>query len=278
MPEYDFSGKVAFITGGARGQGRNHAIEYARYGADVVVLDSCETVSSSQYEFADEPDLEETVSLVEAEDQRAIGIKADVREEAAVTDAVDQAINEFDRIDILGNNAGVWSVSELLEMDEPMWDQTIDTNMKGTWLTSKHVGQHMVERGEGGKIINTASATAFIGFYAGGHYAASKNGIIGLTKTLALELADHDINVNAVCPSAVASPMAQGIAENVGHGIFDDILEFTGPLNLFPEAQKEHDGLLDVQDVTNAYMWLSSDASRFVTGTPIIIDGGFTAK
>lgn len=278
MPEYDFSDKVAFVTGGARGQGRNHAVQYAKHDADVAIVDSCETVSSSQYDFADESDLEETVEMVEDEGQQAVGIVADVREEAEIADAVERAVDQLGCIDILANNAGVWSVSELIEMGETMWDQTIDTNLKGTWLTSKHVGQHMVEYGEGGNIISTASATAFIGFYAGGHYAASKNGIIGLTKTLALELAEHEINVNAVCPSAVASPMASGIAENVGESIFEDILRFTGPLNLFPEEQLDHDGLLDVQDVTEAYMWLSSDAARYVTGTEIVIDGGFTAK
>jgi len=278
MPEYDFSDKVAFVTGGARGQGRNHAVQYAKYGADVAIVDSCETVSSSQYEFADESDLEETVKMVEEQGGQALGIVADVRKEAEIAGAVKRAVDEFGRIDILANNAGVWSVSELTEMNEAMWDQTIDTNLKGTWLTSKHVGRHMVECGAGGNIVNTASATAFIGFYAGGHYAASKNGIIGLTKTLALELAEHEINVNAVCPSAVASPMADGIAEGVGEGIFEDILEFTGPLNLFPEEKLDHDGLLDNQDVTEAYMWLSSDAARYVTGTEIVIDGGFTVK
>ena len=277
MPEYDFSGQVVFITGGARGQGRSHAVAYARHGADVVVVDSCETISSSQYEFASEGELEETVALVEEQGQEAIGIRADVRDEAAVEAAVDRALDEFGHIDVLANNAGVWSVSPLLEMDEAMWDQTIDTNVKGTWLCSKHVGQHMVERGEGGRIVSTASATAFIGFYKGGHYAASKNAILGLTKTLALELAEHDVTVNAVCPSAVASPMAAGIAENVGHEVFDEILEYTGPLNLLPHDE-ESGGLLDEQDATEAYLWLSSDAARYVTGTQIVIDGGFTAK
>jgi NAD(P)-dependent dehydrogenase (short-subunit alcohol dehydrogenase family) len=252
-------------------------VAYAEHGADVVVVDSCETVSSSQYEFATEADLEETVESVEEQGQEAIGIQADVRDENDVEAAVDRAVGEFGRIDVLANNAGVWSVSPLLEMDEAMWDQTIDTNLKGTWLCSKHVGQHMVDRGGGGKIVSTASATAFIGFYKGGHYAASKRGIVGLTKTLALELAEHDVNVNAVCPSAVASPMAQGISENVGHEVFEEILGFTGPLNLLPHDEGTG-GLLDVQDATEAYLWLSSDASRYVTGTEIVIDGGFTAK
>jgi NAD(P)-dependent dehydrogenase (short-subunit alcohol dehydrogenase family) len=277
MPEYDFTDRVAFVTGGARGQGRSHAVAFAEHGADVVVVDSCETVSSSQYEFASEDELDETVAAVEDAGGEALGLVADVRDEAAVEAAVDRALDRFGRIDVLGNNAGVWSVSTLLDMDEEMFDQTMATNVKGTWLCSKHVGRHMVERGGGGRIVSTASATARIGFYKGGHYAASKNAILGLTKTLAIELADHGITVNAVSPSAVASPMSQGISENVGHEVFDEILAFTGPLNLLPHDESTG-GLLGVEDATEAYLWLASDAARFVTGTEIVIDAGFTVK
>ena len=278
MVEYDFNGQVAFVTGGARGQGRSHAVRYAEHGADVVVADICETVSSSQYDFGSREDLDETARLVEAEGGEVLAIEMDTRDEAEVERAVGEALDEFGRIDVLANNAGMWNVGQLLEIDERTWDETIDTNLKGTWLCAKHVGKYMADRGEGGKIVNTASATASIGFYGGGHYAASKNAVLGLTKTLALELAEHDINVNAVCPSAVASPMSSGIAENVGHEAFDDVLEFTGPLNVLTRSQTGEDELLDVEDATEAYMWLSSDASRYVTGASIVIDAGFTAK
>jgi SDR family mycofactocin-dependent oxidoreductase len=275
MAEYDFSGKVAFVTGGARGQGRSHAVTYAENGADVVVLDICDDdpLDAMQYEVATEQDLEETVELIEAEDQEALGIKADIRDEDQVEAAVDQAVEEMGRIDFLANNAGVWTVSSAVEMSETMWDETIDINLKGAWLCSKHVGKHMIERGGGGKIISTASGAAFVGFPDIAHYVASKHGLVGLTKTLALELAEYDINVNAVCPSTVESDMSIGVTEAIGEEALEEGIALTGPHNIFdPGTQLQPD------DITGAYMWLSSEDSKYVTGTALKVDSGLTAK
>lgn len=274
MPEYDFSDKVAFVTGGARGQGRNHAVQYAKYGADVVVGDICKSLDTVPYELSTRGELEETVEMVENEGQQAVGVEMDIRNEGAVADAVERAIDEFDRIDILANNAGVNSSAPLLQMEEEMWDEMLDTNLKGMWHAAKHVGQKMVDQGNGGKIINTASNFAFTAAPTMGHYVSSKHGVIGLTKTLALELAEHDINVNAVSPTAANTALMDGMLAAGDEDLLEAADELAGPSNIFdPE-----DPLIEPQDITEAFLWLSSDAARYVTGTTLEVDAGYTAK
>ena len=182
MPEYDFSDKVAFVTGGARGQGRNHAVQYAKYGASVVVGDICKSLGTVPYELSTRGELDETVEMVENEGQQAVGVEMDVRDEGAVADAVERAVEEFGRIDILANNAGVNSSAPLLQMEAEMWDEMLDANLKGMWHAAKHVGQQMVDQGDGGKIVNTASNFAFTAAPTMGHYVSSKHGAVGLTK------------------------------------------------------------------------------------------------
>ncbi len=211
MVEYDFDGQVAFVTGAGRGQGRSHAVHYAENGADVVATDICETPDDAQYDMSGEDDLAETVAMVEERGQEALGVQMDVSKEADVERAVGEAIDEFGRIDILANNAGVAPPGALMEIDEATWDQALDVNLKGMWLCAKHVGNHMIERDEGGRIVNTSSTAGFVASPGLGHYTAAKHGVIGLTQTLAMELAQYDITVNAVCPSAVDTPMTGGI-------------------------------------------------------------------
>jgi len=274
MAEYDFSGKVAFISGGARGQGREHARLYARNGADVVVGDICENIGSNPYELGTREELEETVSIVEDEGQEALAVEMDVRNEDDVEAAVDAALEEFGRIDFLANNAGIFTASEVTEMSEEMWDDMLDVNLKGVWLCSKHVGKHMIERGSGGKIISTASVAGEVGFEFCGHYVAAKHGVAGLTKTLALELAEYDINVNAVAPSSVDTPMIDGFVEAYGEEMIESMVETTGPMNVFtPE-----DGQYGPEEISKAYMWLSSKDAKYVTGTTLDVDTGHTAK
>jgi NAD(P)-dependent dehydrogenase (short-subunit alcohol dehydrogenase family) len=164
-------------------------------------------------------------------------------------------------------------MSPMLELDEESWDDLLQTDLKSVWLCSKYVGQHMVDRGEGGKIVNTSSSMGLIGAPMMGHYSAAKHGVIGLTKTLALELAEHDVNVNAVAPTAVNSPLIQLNIDIYGPEVVEGMEEVAGPSNLFG-----NDGMVEVEDVTEAYMWLSSDAARYVTGTVLRVDGGLTAK
>lgn len=272
MPEYDFNGQVAFVTGAGRGQGRSHAVAYAENGADVVVTDICENMETSDYPLASREDLEKTAELVEQTGQEALLLEVDVRDEAQVKAAVEEAVDHFGHIDILANNAGIWNLAHLHEMSEQMWDEMIDTDLKGVWLTSKHVAQHMVERGEGGKIISTASTAGHGASYRGGHYTAAKHGVVGLTRSLAIELGEHDINVNCVSPTGINSPMTEMLIEEHGMEAIDELEDYTGHWNVMDE------GPVEARDVSEAYLWLSSDAARYVTGISLPVDAGLMAK
>ena len=273
MVQYDFSGKVAFVTGAAHGQGRSHAQHYAKHGADVVVTDINENMETVPYNLGTEEELAETANLVEQEGQEALPIEADVSNEDEVEAAVDQAVDHFGKIDILANNAGIESISEMTEMDEAMWDELIDVNLKGVWLCSKHVGQHFIDRGDGGKIVSTSSTAGKAGVPGNGHYVAAKHGVIGLTKTLALELAEYDVNVNAVCPTGVHTQMIAGFSEAYGEEMMEEMGAFSGPWSVFEGVE-----MIDSEDISEAYMWLSSDAARYVTGIALPVDAGMTAK
>ena len=271
-PEYDFSGQVAFVTGAARGQGRSHAVAYAEHGADVVVTDICENLETSDYDLPTRDDLETTARMVEDEGQRALAMEMDVRDEAEVQATVERAVEEFGRIDILANNAGIWNLEYLHEMDEQKWDEMLDTDLKGVWLCSKHVAQHMIERGEGGKIVSTSSTAGHGASYRGGHYTAAKHGVVGLTRSLAIELGEYDINVNCVSPTGIDSPMTDGIIDAHGEEAIAELGEYTGSWNVIDE------GPVEPRDVSEAYLWLSSDAARYVTGISLPVDAGLMAK
>jgi SDR family mycofactocin-dependent oxidoreductase len=270
---YDFGGQVAFVTGAAHGQGRSHAQHYAKHGADVVVTDINQNMDTVPYDLGTSDELDETASLVEDEGQEALTIEMDVRDESAVEAAVEEAVEEFGKIDVLANNAGIAHFGDLVEMDEAMWDEMLDTNLKGVWLASKHVGQHFVERGDGGKIVSTSSIYGLVAGPGSGHYIAAKHGVLGLTKTLALELAEYDVNVNAVCPTGVETPMISGVLEAYGEEALEEATQMTGPWNIFDE-----DAMLESKDISEAYMWLSSDAARYVTGIALPVDAGMLAK
>lgn len=269
MVTYDFTDEVAFVTGAARGQGRSHALRYAEHGAKVVVTDIGVDAGSSPAPTAPPEELAETVDDIEDRGGTAVGIPLDVSVEREVEEAVGRAIDEFGHIDFLANNAGIAPVSGLLDLEEPVWDETLDVDLKGMWLTAKHVGRHMRDRGEGGRIINTSSTAGLFASPGLGHYSAAKHGVIGLTKTLAAELADDGIRVNAVCPTAVNTAMTAGIVESMpGH--LADVATYTQPDTLFGR-------ILQPEDVSAAFMWLSSEESRFVTGIALPVAAGATA-
>lgn len=269
MAEYEFEGDVAFITGAGRGQGRSHALRFAEHGADVVVTDVCETPDASRYDLSGREDLEETAELAEDRGADARTIEMDVADEAAVERAVDEALSAFGRIDILANNAGVAPVGALLDLDEETWEYTLSVNLKGQWLCAKHVGAHMADRDGSGRIVNTSSTAGLAASPGLGHYTAAKHGVIGLTKTLAMELAPYDVTVNAVCPTAVDTEMTSGIVETIGEDIAE-IAEQSGPDNLLGE-------IIQPEDVSAAFLWLSSDDARFVTGVALPVAAGATA-
>jgi len=272
MPEYDFSGQVAFVTGAARGQGRSHAVGYAEHGADVVVADICRDMETSDYDLATPEDLDRTAELVEREGGEALSIEMDVRDAAQVEAAVETAVDTFGHVDILANNAGIWNLEYLHEMSEQQWDEMLDTDLKGVWLCSKYVAQHMVDRGEGGKIVSTASTAGHGASYRGGHYTAAKHGVVGLTRSFAIELGEYGINVNCVSPTGIDSPMTRGLIETHGEDAIEELNEYTGSWNVMDE------GPVEPRDVTEAYLWLSSDAARYVTGAALPVDAGLMAK
>jgi NAD(P)-dependent dehydrogenase (short-subunit alcohol dehydrogenase family) len=274
MPEYDFSDKVVLVTGAARGIGRAHAIEFARSGADVAVID-LPGDKGIEYETGSREEAEAVASQIEDMGQQALAIGADVSNEEQVKDAVEQTIDQFGQIHVLVNNAAAFPVANLIEMDEETWDVVLNTNLKGTWLCSKHVGQHMVERAEGGKIVNMSSTSGLKGIPAGlGHYVASKHGVLGLTKTLALELADHEINVNAVCPGTTESEGINELVKTYGEeSLVENGSELAGPFNVF-----EPGATIPPEEISNAVMWLSDDSTPNVTGIALPVDAGFTAK
>lgn len=270
MVEYDFSGKVAFVTGGGRGQGRSHALAYAEHGAEVVVTDVAEDTGSSSYSAATEDELTETVELIEDRGGNAVGFTMDVTDEEQVVRTVELAIDEFGRIDFLANNAGIAPVSSLLDLDESAWNETIDVDLKGMWLCAKHIGRHMRARRGGGRIVNTSSTAGLFASPGLGHYSAAKHGVIGLTKTLATELAADAVTVNAVCPTAVETPMTTEIVEAMDDDHLAEIASYTQPDSLLGE-------ILTPPDVSAAFMWLSSEDARFVTGIALPVAAGATA-
>jgi NAD(P)-dependent dehydrogenase (short-subunit alcohol dehydrogenase family) len=203
----------------------------------------------------------------------------DVTDEEDIEAAVEKSLDEFGQIDFLINNAGIWDLAPAIEMEESEWDKMMDINLKGVWLCAKHVGKHMIDEGEGGRIINISSNAGLVGWKNSSHYAASKPGVIGLTKTLALEFADHDITVNAICPGSVDTEMpTTGIEEAVEEYRKDAVPNYTkihGSLNLFDSEGTEP---LDPDEISSACLWLSSRDASFITGIALPVDGGFMAK
>lgn len=267
-------GKVAFITGAARGQGRAHAVRLARDGADIIGIDICENVASMTYDNATWADLEETKRLVEKEGRRAVIKKADVRDYQGLKAAFDEAYAEFDRLDIIVANAGIVRMSEEVDLVQE-WRDVLDTNLSGVYYTLRVATDRIREGGRGGSIILTSStsglrATASIGA-AGNAYAASKRALVALCQSFALELAPERIRVNTIHPTAVNSgmtdnPTMRGIIEYARQGGKTAI---AGMENALPFD------MLEPSDIANAVAWLVSDEAWYITGVNFPLDGGF---
>jgi NAD(P)-dependent dehydrogenase (short-subunit alcohol dehydrogenase family) len=270
---YDFSGHVVLVTGAARGQGRSHALAFAAAGASVVIADICEQVDSIEYPMATPEDLAATQALVEDLDVRCLSRQTDVRDADAVQALVDEAIAEFGQIDVLINNAGIDVIVDFAELTERGWNDMIETHLRGAFLVSQAVSKTMIPRRRG-KILTTGSTNSFVGLPGHVHYVTAKHGLLGFTRALALDLAPHGINVNMVAPGAVLSPMNRMME---GHDDWAEaLIPLTGTWNVLesdPERQ-----MLDPQEITNAMLWLASDASNYVTGASIVVDAGATIK
>ncbi|AOW79431.1 short-chain dehydrogenase/reductase SDR [Halodesulfurarchaeum formicicum] len=260
------------MTGAARGVGRKTAERYAEAGADVIVTDICSEISTLPYDLGTRADLERTADLVRDTGSEALVIPVDVRDASAVRDAVETGVDRFGHIDFLAANAGVWDSRPFADVDEALFELVIDTNLKGAWLSAKYIARQAIQHEKQASIVITSSILGQVGAAWSAHYSASKHGIIGFTKSLALELGEYGIRANVVSPTGIDTPMVEKMVESLGTEPFDRISGPVGPMNLL-------DGnLLDPQDVAEAHLWLASDASGAVTGAVLPIDAGMTAK
>lgn len=265
------AGKVALITGAGRGQGRAHAVTLAREGADIAALDICKDLPYPRYSLATGADLDETVRLVRKQGRKALPLVADVRCAQEMEAAVGQTIEEFGHIDILICNAGIADMANTWDVTEEWWDIMIDVNLKGCWLATKYVVPHMLERNKGGRIIMTSSVAGLRGKLGLGHYCASKWGVVGLAKTLALELAPYHITVNTLHPTGVNTELINGMAEAASIPK-EQITQHLQSVNILPID------LVEPEDIANAALWLASDDARYVTGLELKVDAGRMLK
>jgi (+)-trans-carveol dehydrogenase len=267
-------GKVAFITGAARGQGRSHALRLAQEGADIIAVDVCRQVETVPYPTATSEDLAETVRQVEALDRRIVATEADVRDLAALTKAVDDGVAQLGRLDIVLANAGISTPAPTLEMDEETWSTMIDVNLTGVWKTVRAAVPHILSGGHGGAVVLTSSLAAQKAFANTAHYTAAKAGLVGLMKVLAVELAPHNIRVNTIHPTTVATDMVLNeptyrlFRPDVEHPSRADFEEAALTLNKMPVPA------LEAVDISNAVLYLVSDEGRYVTGTTHFVDAG----
>lgn len=271
-------GKVAFITGAARGQGRAHAIRLAREGADIIAIDICGAVSDTiTYPMPTSEDLAETARLVEAEGRKVLAREVDIRDLAAQKQVVADAVEQFGRLDILVANAGVLSWGRLFEMDEDQWDSVVDVNLSGTWRTIRAVVPAMIEAGNGGSIIIVSSSAGLKATPGNGHYAASKFGLVGLTNALALEVGEFGIRVNSIHPYSIMTPMIEPEAMGAIFAKFPTYLHSFAPMPYKPVA---HDGKAGLQEfmtpeeVTDVVTWLAGPGSGTISGSQIAVDRG----
>jgi SDR family mycofactocin-dependent oxidoreductase len=258
-------GKVAFITGAARGQGRSHAIRLAEEGADIIAIDALEDYPSVAYPMATQADLDRTVEAVETLGRRIIARQVDVRDPAALTAALSAGVAELGRLDIVVVNAGICTVQAWDKVTPQVWHDTLDTNLTGAWNTMVAAAPHLIAGG-GGSIICTSSVAGLKGLPFFAPYVAAKHGLVGIAKSLANELAHHHIRVNTVHPAGVDTAMSAGL--DMGDLLAENPL--LGPIfmNSLPVE------MVDVRDVSNAVLFLASDEGRFVTGLQFTIDGG----
>jgi SDR family mycofactocin-dependent oxidoreductase len=266
-------GKVAFITGGARGMGRSHALTLAKEGADIVITDLAANVDSVPYDLASQDDLERTAADVEALDRRVIAEKADVRDQAQLDAVVARATQELGGIDICIANAGIWSLAPYWEMDEHKWQDMIDINLSGVWRTAKAVTPGMIERG-GGAIVMISSVNGLEPGADFAHYVSAKHGVIGLMRSVAFEGGPHNIRCNAICPGVIDTPIndwqgAYDLMAGGPGGTRDDRAQGASHWSILRGR-----AVLPTSAVSNAIVWLVSDTGADVTGVVLPIDGG----
>jgi NAD(P)-dependent dehydrogenase (short-subunit alcohol dehydrogenase family) len=279
-PRNELEGRVALVTGGARGFGRAVSLLFASEGADVAVMDIGRNLNSPRfYSMSGSDDLTRTKTDIEVTGRRSLAIQGDVTSDEDCRSAAEQVVEAFGQIDILVANAGIWSLGRYWEFTEDEWDLTVDVNLKGAWLISKAVIPSMIERGYG-KIVFVSSIAGVRAYPDYAPYIAAKHGVIGLTRSLAIESGEYGINVNAVCPTQMGKP-ADAMSSDpvwehaVGHAnpTATEFEEAVVRGHLLP-----HLGIPEYEDVAQSVLWLSSDRSRLITGHALPVDAGWVAK
>lgn len=264
-------GKVAFITGAARGQGRSHAVRLAQEGADIIAVDLCAQVETVGYPMATSEDLHETVQMVEALDRRIVASETDVRDRAALQAAFDAGIAEFGGVDIVLANAGIAALN--LAPSEAEWQDVVDINLTGVYNTIEVAKPSLIQRGGGAIVItsSTAGLNGIGGDTPGGlAYTAAKHGVVGLMRGYANYLAEHSIRVNTVHPTGVNTPMV--VNETMQKFLEQDPQMGQAMANALPVP------MIEAVDISNAILYLVSDDGRYVTGVTLPVDAGFTNK
>jgi SDR family mycofactocin-dependent oxidoreductase len=274
-----FEGQVVFITGAAHGMGRAHALAFARAGANLVLCDACRQYSTVPYPLAQPQELEALVTEIEQLGVAVVAAQVDVTQLAAMQNLVEQAEGTLGPIDIVVANAGLYSFAPSWELSEQQWDETVNVDLKGVWVTCKVCIPSMLPR-RSGKIICIASTAGMKGMANLAHYVAAKHGVLGLVKTLAIELAPYNINVNAVCPTSVDTAMCRNQAL---YDVFaggsgpqatqEHMLHLMNQLNLFPDRN-----LLPPEAISAAVLWLASDEAQHMTGCALPVDAGYLTR
>jgi (+)-trans-carveol dehydrogenase len=272
-------GKVAFITGAARGQGRAHAVRLAEEGADIIAVDICKQIDSVAIPLSTPEDLAETADLVKGLNRRIYTAEVDTRDFDALKAAVDAGVEQLGRLDIIIANAGIGNGGATLDKtSEDDWTDMIDVNLGGVWKTVKAGVPHILAGGRGGSIILTSSVGGLKAYPHTGHYVAAKHGVVGLMRTFAVELGAQNIRVNSVHPTNVNTPlfMNDGTMK-----LFRPDLENPGPDDMKVVGQLMHTlpiGWVEAEDIANAVLFLASDEARYITGVTLPIDGGSCLK
>jgi SDR family mycofactocin-dependent oxidoreductase len=274
-----FQDRTVFITGAARGMGRTHALAFAREGARLVLCDACRQYRTAPYPLAQHEELASLVSEIEQMGRSVLAAQVDVTDLAAMQELAERALHELGPIDVVVANAGLYSFASCWELTEEQWDETVNVDLKGVWITCKVCIPQMLSR-RSGKIICISSTAGLKGMANLAHYVAAKHGVIGLVKTLAIELAPYNINVNAVCPTSVDTAMCrnQALYDVFAGGpgpsaTYEHMLELMNGLNLFPDRD-----LLPPEAVSAAVLWLASDEARHLTGCALPVDAGYLTR
>jgi (+)-trans-carveol dehydrogenase len=275
-------GKIAFVTGAARGQGRSHAVRLAEEGADIIAVDICGPIrpgTETAIPASTPQDLAETADMVKGLNRRIVTAEVDVRDFDAVKAAVDSGVEQLGGLDIVVANAGIGNGGDVLhETSDQDWDEMIDINLSGVWRSVKAAAPHLIAGGKGGSIILTSSVGGLKAYPHCGNYVAAKHGVVGLMRSFAVELGQHMIRVNSVHPTHVATPMLH----NEGtFKMFRPDLENPGPDDMAPICQMFHTlpiPWVEARDISNAVLFLASDESRYITGVTLPVDAGGCLK